>query len=587
MRLLYDYLSRQKHLLGAALLLATINQVFSLLDPQVFRLIVDRYAVKLGHIEQSVFVKGVLVLLLAYVGVALVSRIAKNFQDYFVNVIAQRVGAQLYERSVTHSFSLPYAVFEDQRSGEILQVMHKARADAQQLITNCINMIFVSLVGLVFVTIYGFTVHWAIGTVYVLLAPVIGTFMFFTSRKIKVQQRVIVRQTAELAGSTTETLRNVELVKSLGLERQEIGRLNDVNGRILALELKKIRFIRFYSFLQGTVINTTRAALLFLMLFLLFRTEITIGQFFALFFYSFPIFSPLAELGAMIAQYQEAKASMEKLDDVLQIEPAPKPLNPKPLGPLEAVSFDDVTFTYPSSASPSLENVNLTVRAGDTIAFVGPSGSGKTSLVKLLVGLYRPTSGRLCVNGIDANEVDADAMRARIGLVTQETQLFAGTIRDNLLFVNPAATDDDCLAVLRQAAALPIIERGGLGLDTKIGEGGIKISGGERQRLAIARALLRQPELIIFDEATSSLDSITEKSITETIRNLTTGQHRRMTVLVAHRLSTIAHAKRIYVLAKGHIVETGTHDSLLATGGLYAALWREQSARREQPVAAA
>jgi ATP-binding cassette subfamily B protein len=581
MRLLYNYLSRQRHLLVAALVLATINQVFSLLDPQVFRLIVDRYATKLGHIDAGVFVRGVLLLLGAYVGVALVSRIAKNFQDYFVNVISQRVGAELYQQSVSHSFSLPYAVFEDQRSGEILQVMHKARADAQQLITNVINMIFVSLVGLVFVTVYGFTVHWAIGTVYVLLAPIIGVFMFFTSRKIKVQQRVIVAQTAELAGSTTETLRNVELVKSLGLERQEIGRLNDVNARILELELKKIRFIRLYSFLQGTVINTTRAALLFLMLWLLFRQSITIGQFFALFFYSFPIFSPLAELGAMIAQYQEAKASMERLENVLDIPPAPKPENPKPIGALEAVSFENVTFTYPSSATPSLENVNLTVRAGDTIAFVGPSGSGKTSLVKLLVGLYRPTEGLLCVNGLDANELDSDALRARIGLVTQETQLFAGTIRDNLLFVNPAATDEDCLAVLRQAAALPIIERGGLGLDTKIGEGGIKISGGERQRLAIARALLRQPELIIFDEATSSLDSITEKSITETIRHLTTGQHRRMTVLVAHRLSTIAHAQRIYVLAKGHIVETGTHDSLLESGGLYAALWREQSARRE------
>ena len=581
MRLLYDYLSRQRHLLAAALVLATINQVFSLLDPQVFRLIVDRYATKLGHIDSGVFVRGVLLLLGAYVGVALVSRIAKNFQDYFVNVISQRVGAELYQQSVSHSFSLPYAVFEDQRSGEILQVMHKARADAQQLITNVINMIFVSLVGLVFVTVYGFSVHWSIGMVYVLLAPVIGVFMFFTSRKIKVQQRVIVAQTAELAGSTTETLRNVELVKSLGLERQEIGRLNDVNARILELELKKIRFIRLYSFLQGTVINTTRAALLFLMLWLLFRQSITIGQFFALFFYSFPIFSPLAELGAMIAQYQEAKASMEKLENVLDIPPAPKPENPKPLGALEAMSFENVTFTYPSSATPSLENVNLTVRAGDTIAFVGPSGSGKTSLVKLLVGLYRPTDGLLCVNGIDANELDADALRARIGLVTQETQLFAGTIRDNLLFVNPSATDEECLAVLRQAAALPIIERGGLGLNTKIGEGGIKISGGERQRLAIARALLRQPELIIFDEATSSLDSITEKSITETIRHLTTGQHQRMTVLVAHRLSTIAHAQRIYVLAKGHIVETGTHDALLASGGLYAALWREQSARRE------
>jgi ATP-binding cassette subfamily B protein len=283
----------------------------------------------------------------------------------------------------------------------------------------------------------------------------------------------------------------------------------------------------------------------------------------------------------MIAQYQEAKASMERLEDVLNIAPAPKPEKPIAVGPLEAMSFDKVTFTYPSASTPSLEDISLTVRAGDTIAFVGPSGSGKTSLVKLLVGLYRPTEGRLCVNGADTREVDSDALRSRIGLVTQETQLFAGTIRDNLLFVNPRATDAECLEVLRQAAAMPIIERGGKGLETKIGEGGIKISGGERQRLAIARALLRQPELMIFDEATSSLDSITEKSITETIRTLTSGEHRRMTVLVAHRLSTIAHAQRIYVLAKGHIVEMGTHDSLLATNGLYAALWREQSARRE------
>jgi ATP-binding cassette, subfamily B, bacterial len=581
MHLLYTYLLRYKKLLVAALALATVNQVFSLLDPQVFRLIVDRYAVRAGELPQDEFVRGVLLLLLAYVGVALVSRIAKNFQDYYVNVIAQRTGANLYERSVSHSFSLPYAVFEDQRSGEILQKMHKARADAQSLITNFVNMMFVSMVGLVFVTIYAFTVHWSIGTAYLLLAPAIGTLMFFISRRIKTQQRVIVTQTAELAGSTTETLRNVELVKSLGLESQEITRLNKVNAGILDLELKKVRFLRFYSFLQGTLINTTRAGLLFLMLWLLFRRTITLGEFYALFFYSFAIFSPLAELGAIIAQYQEARASMEKLEEVLAIAPAPKPERPVEVGALKRLAFEDVSFTYPSSTTPSLEHVDLSVSEGETVAFVGPSGSGKTSLVKLLVGLYRPTEGRLAVNGVDVNDIDSDAMRARIGLVTQDTQLFAGTIRDNLLFVNPHATDAQCIEVLRQAAALPIIERGGKGLDTKIGEGGIKISGGERQRLAIARALLRQPELIIFDEATSSLDSITEKSITETIRSLTTGTHRRMTVLVAHRLSTIAHAQRIHVLAKGKVVETGTHDSLLAVNGLYAALWREQSARRE------
>jgi ATP-binding cassette subfamily B protein len=581
-KLLYSYLLRYKRMIFGALFLATINQVFSLLDPQVFRLIVDRYATRIGSLPRQEFVHGVLLLLLAYIGVALVSRIAKNFQDYFVNVVAQRTGAQLYERSVSHSFSLPYSVFEDQRSGEILQKMHKARADAQSLITNFVNFLFISLVGLVFVTIYAFTVHWAIGLVYLLLAPSLGTLMFFISRRIKVQQRVIVTQTAELAGSTTETLRNVELVKSLGLEGQEIARLNRVNAGILELELKKIRFLRYYSFLQGTIINTTRASILFLTLWLLFDKQLTLGEFYALFFYSFPIFSPLAELGAIIAQYQEARASMEKLEEVLAIEPEPKPANPRPIGALSRIAFERVWFTYPSSTTPSLEDISLDLHAGETVAFVGPSGSGKTSLVKLLVGLYRASSGRLRVNGIDLGDIDPDALRARIGLVTQDTQLFAGTIRDNLTFVNPAATDAQCLEVLRQAAALPIIERGGKGLDTKIGEGGIKISGGERQRLAIARALLREPELMIFDEATSSLDSITERSITETIRSLTTGAHRRMTVLVAHRLSTIAHAQRIHVLAKGHIVETGTHESLLATNGLYAALWREQSARREE-----
>ncbi|MFP5246484.1 MAG: ABC transporter ATP-binding protein, partial [Thermoanaerobaculia bacterium] len=429
MRLLYTFLLRYKKLMFAALVLAAINQVFSLLDPQVFRLIVDRYALKATQMPREEFIRGVLLLLLAYVGVALVSRIAKNFQDYCVNVIAQRTGAQLYERSVSHSFSLPYSVFEDQRSGEILQKMHKARADAQSLITNFVNLIFVSLVGLVFVTIYAFTVHWSIGTVYLLLAPSLGTLMFFISRRIKAQQRTIVTQTAELAGSTTETLRNAELVKSLGLEQQEITRLNNVNAGILDLELKKIRFLRFYSFLQGTLINSTRAALLFLMLWLVFRRAITLGEFYALFFYSFPVFSPLAELGAIIAQYQEARASMEKLEEVLEIPPAPKPEQPVAVGHLQRIEFRRVSFTYPSASTPSLEAIDLELRAGETVAFVGPSGSGKTSLVKLLVGLYRPSAGRLAINNVAIEELDSDELRARIGLVTQDTQLFAGTIR--------------------------------------------------------------------------------------------------------------------------------------------------------------
>jgi ATP-binding cassette subfamily B protein len=486
------------------------------------------------------------------------------------------VGAGLYAQAIAHSFSLPYAVFEDQRSGELLQKLQKARSDSQALITSSINTIFLSLVGILFVLSYAFTVHWIIGLVYFLIIPTLGLASFFITRKVKRAQGTIVAQTAELAGSTTETLRNVELVKSLGLEAQETLRLNTVNERILGLELTKVKLIRKLSFIQGTLINALRSSILLLMLWLMFQHDISLGQFFSLLFYSFFIFNPLSELGTVATQYQEARASLELLDQILQLPPAPKPASPAALGALDAIAFRQVSFHYEGTSNAAVDDITLNLTRGQTIAFVGPSGSGKSTLVKLLVGLYAPTSGQLTVNGADSSSIDYEEFRRRIGYVSQETQLFAGTIRENLLFVRPGATDAECLEALKHAEALSIVERGGKGLDTKIGEGGIKISGGERQRLAIARALLRNPELIIFDEATSSLDSLTEQAITQTIRGINQVRPNLITVLVAHRLSTVAHANTIYVLEHGRLLEQGSHDSLVDAGGLYAALWRGQ-----------
>ncbi len=583
MQLILKYLKLEKRFLVLALVLATVNNVFSLLDPQIFRLIVDRYATRAGELPGREFLTGVGALLLASVGVALVSRIAKNFQDYFVNVITQRVGARMYAESVSHSFSLPYAIFEDQRSGEVLLKFQKARADAQLLITSTVNVLFFSLVGVIFVLAYSFLVHWTIALAFGLAIPILAAVTYFTSRRIKAAQKVIVAETADLAGSTTETLRNVELVKSLGLETQETERLNRVNERILGLELKKVKLIRMLSFIQGTTLNALRSLILLLMLWLIFRQDITLGQFFSLLFYSFFVFGPLSELGNVAAQYQEAKASSEALGEILKIPPEKEPAAPQALGPLASVRLTNVSFQYGSAEIASVREMSMDIGQGETVALVGPSGSGKSTLVKLMVGLYSPSSGRILVNGTDLTIADKRELRRRIGYVSQETQLFAGTIRENLLFVNPAATDADCLNALRQAAALPIVERSGQGLDARIGEGGIKISGGERQRLAIARALLRAPELIIFDEATSSLDSLTEKEITDTIRDIARTRPNLMMVLVAHRLSTVAHADRIYVLEKGRLAEEGRHAELLARGGLYAALWREQSAEADIP----
>lgn len=578
MKFLWNYLKRHRWMLIGTLALATINQVFSLLDPQIFRIIIDKYASQFSTLSKTEFFRGIIVLLLASITVALISRIAKNFQDYYVNVIVQRLGTSMYADSVGKSFRLPYSSFEDQRSGELLSKLQKARTDSQALITGLINSVFLALIGILFVLSYAYFVHWIVGSVYLLMIPLLGFITFFISKKIKDAQAKVVKETASLAGSTTETLRNVELVKSLGLEKQEIDRLNAVNETILQLELKKIVLMRKLGFIQGTIINALRSGLLLLMLWLIFSHAITLGQFFSLYIYSFFIFTPLSELGTVAAQYQEARASIALLEEILSLPQERIPENAKTISHVSSIEFKNIDFHYASSERKALNNISVQIRHGETVAFVGPSGSGKTTVIKLIAGLYQPTKGSVVVNGMNLIDCDVTTLRQRIGLVAQETQLFAGSIRENLLFVQPQATDDECIEVLRQAAALTIIERGGKGLETKIGEGGIKLSGGERQRLAIARALLRNPDVLIFDEATSSLDSITEQSITSTIRELDSLTDQRITILVAHRLSTVAHADRIYVLEKGVIVEQGTFTELTSQHGLFSALWRQQLA---------
>ena len=579
MKVLYGYLRSYKGLVGLALVLAAINQVFSLLDPLILRHVIDEYATRFQEYTTGQFFSGVSLLLGAAVGVAFVSRVAKNFQDYYINVITQRIGAQLYSDGIQHSLKLPYSVFEDQRSGETLGRLQKVRSDVEKLISTAINVLFTSLVGIIFVMVYAFSVHWLIAPVYFLTVPILGLLSSVLSRRIKQIQKVIVAETTALAGSTTESLRNIELVKSLGLQQQEIERLNGTTAKILRLELKKVRYLRSLSFIQGTAVNLLRTSIMFLMLYLIYTRAITVGQFFSLFIYSFFIFGPLQELGNIINIYRETEASLNVYEDILRIPEEPRPLNPVPVRDLRTLAFEHVTFQHQSASSPAVSDISFRLTRGETIAFVGPSGAGKTTLVKLLVGLYRPLSGRILYDGTPGIETDLDDLRAQIGFVTQDTQLFSGTIRENLLFVNPAASDAECLSVLKKAACDNLLARAERGLDTVIGEGGVKVSGGEKQRLSIARALLRRPHLLVFDEATSSLDSLTEEGIVDTIRAVASGRD-AMTVLIAHRLSTILHADRIHVLERGRIVETGRHDELVEQKGLYYAMWRQQIGER-------
>ncbi len=575
MSILIKYLKNYWKLIALALVLAAINQIFSLLDPYIFRLVLDNYVTKFDQFTKTEFIYGAGLLLLASMGVAFVSRVAKNFQDYYVNTVTQKLGAKMYTDGLAHSLELPYQVFEDQRSGETLGILQQVRLNVQNLVTAFINVLFTTLIGFIFVIIYAFQVSWIVAVVYISMVPLLGAASTFLSKKIKTIQTKIVARTAAMAGSTTESLRNIELVKSLGLANQEINRLNHTTEEILKLELQKIKYIRSLSFIQGTLVNALRVGMLFVMLYLVFLRTITLGEFFSLYIYSFFLFQPLQELGNVINTYREAQASLQNFKDIMARPKEPKSPSPQKLGKLSEIGLDGVTFRHISGLRDALSNVSFKATSGQTVAFVGPSGSGKTTLVKLLVGLYIANSGKVLYNNLTAEKIDLSELRAQIGLVTQDTQVFAGSIRDNLTFVREGATDEELLLVLKQSAAESLMQRASEGLDTVIGEGGVKLSGGEKQRLSIARALLRNPALLVFDEATSSLDSLTEQQITDTIKELSQNKN-QITVLIAHRLSTVMHADRIYVLEKGKLVESGKHQELVDQKGLYYAMWRQQ-----------
>ena len=615
MKILLKYLKPYKWLVILVLLLAAINIGFSLIDPILFGKLVnlgsyhqkvepltwhDFLLTKKEYVDAGVqmdakgvvqktaatkVIYGVVWLLIASISVAMISRIAKAFQDYFLNLITQKFGATVFTQGLQHAMKLPYQEFEDARSGETLSVLQKVRIDTEKFVASFINILFPVIVGIVFVAVYATTIHWSLPLVYfggIFLLTIISNLL---SKKVKTIQKKIVGQTTALAGATTESLRNIELVKSLGLTQQEVSRLNQNTFKILGLELTKVKRIRSISFVQGTFVNTLRQIILFLLMLFIYQGKMDAGQIVTMQIFSFFVFGPLQEIGNIILTYREAQASLENFENLMKKAPEAMPPNPKHLGKIQTLEFDHVGFKHVTAIQNAINDISFKVKTGETIAFVGPSGAGKTTLMKLLVGLYRPQKGRILYNGMDENNINFEDLRNQIGFVTQDTQLFSGTIRENLSFVNPSATEEELMDVLNKASGQNLLARAEKGLETMIGEGGLKLSGGEKQRLSIARALLRKPKLLLFDEATSALDSLTEEEITDTIRDISS-EGNQICILIAHRLSTVMHADRIYVLEKGDVVETGNHDTLLEEKGLYFAMWRQQIGERKSRVKA-
>ena len=580
MDVISKYLAPYKWWILLALLLAGVAQILSLYDPIIFGRIIDNYALDRGSRTEKQLINGVLFWLTIAIAIALAARFLMVLKDYAIRLVVQRFGMQIFNDGLRQTLRLPYQEFEDQSSGEILSILQKVRTDTERFITNFINILFSSIVGIGFLIWYAITKHWALIPVFLIGVVLLGGLTSLLSRSIKTLQRSLIRQNRQMSGTITESLRNIELVKSLGLTYPEIRRLRQHTQDIYDMEMEKVKKVRTLSFFQGAILTFLKQSILFIMLWLIFRNILSTGELISMQFISTGIIGPLQDLGSIILSYREAEASLQLFNELMLKEPEYRPDEPIDVGEVDHLRFSNVSFQHRNSTSVAIDNISFEASIGDTIAFVGPSGSGKSTLVKLLVGLYRPVSGEILYDNISSKDIRFNRLRRQLGFVTQETQLFSGSFRDNMKFVKPDATDEEIMNALEKAAATNIVSAAGKGLDSLLGEGGKKLSGGEKQRISIARALLRNPRILIFDEATSALDSLTEKQITETVREISE-QKQQITILIAHRLSTIMYADTIYVLEKGKIVEQGTHVELLSMKGLYYAMWRQQIGERK------
>ena len=565
----FFYLLLPYRSLGIQILLASVLiQLFGLVTPLFTQIILDRVVVSGSQSSLNIFIVGALIFGVWSVGLSAT-------RTYLLDYLANRLDLTMIGGFVNHALSLPLQFFESRRVGDILTRVQENQKIQRFLVGKVLLSWLDFGSGLVYLVLMLYY-NWQLTALILGLIPPIVILTLVATPLLRRISREQFNATAEQNSSLVEMISSIATVKTTAVETEFRWQWEELLTKQINVRFRGQKLAINLELLSGLINTIGGTALLWYGATLVINGQLSIGQYVAFNMMKGYLIKPVITLVGLWDELQEVLISVERLNDVFETEPEAKADSMLiALPPIRGeIVFDNVTFRYDTEAERNiLQNISFSVQPGQTIAIVGRSGSGKTTLVKLLQDLYKPTSGRISIDGQDLSRVTPASLRSQLGVVPQECDLFSGTIFENITLNRPGFTLEEVIEVAKLAEAHSFIQSLPLGYNTKVGERGTRLSGGQRQRIAIARALIGEPKILLLDEATSSLDAESERRFQQNLNKLSQNQ---TTLIIAHRLSTVRNADSILVLDRGILAEQGNHQQLIAQKGIYYYLAQQQ-----------